>query len=152
MIPITSTFALPLTLYYTLLQVRVISARISSKQSLAQSSPQPAIKGDDNGSESPSDPLLTATRCQSNFSENVPLALLLAGFVEANGGNRKALITALGMLTVARVMHVEMGLMVEGGKHPHTGIGRPVGFFGTVGVVVGLAGYGAWLGRGVWGF
>lgn len=82
----------------------------------------------------------------------MPLALLLAGFVELNGGSRKVLMTALGVLTVARVMHVEMGLLVEGGEKPHTGIGRPVGFFGTVGVVVGLAGYGAWLGRGVWGF
>jgi uncharacterized membrane protein YecN with MAPEG domain len=119
---------------------------MTTKQSIAQSSPP------SNNKEAASDPLLVATRCQANFIENVPLALLLAGLVEANGGSRKALTVALSMLCVARVLHVEKGLLVEDSKHPHTGIGRPVGFFGTVGVVVGLAGYGAWLGKAVWGF
>lgn len=80
----------------------------------------------------------------------MPLALLLAALVEANGGSRRVLITALSVLSVARVLHVEKGLLVTDSKKPHTGFGRPVGFLGTVGVVLGLAGYGAWLGKEAW--
>lgn len=150
LVPVTATFAFPLTLYYTFLQARVIGARIKTQQSLAQASP-PSSSADATKPRQ-DDPLLAATRSQANFTENVPLALLLAGFVEANGGSRRVLISALSALTVFRVLHVEIGILAKGAKRQYTGIGRPVGFFGTVGVVTGLAGYGAWLVKDVWGF
>ncbi|USW52473.1 Putative membrane-associated, eicosanoid/glutathione metabolism (MAPEG) protein [Septoria linicola] len=133
-LPVTSTFALPLSAYYVLLQIRVITQRVQSKQSLAQTSSPSA--GED-------DALLVAARAQANFNENVPLALLLAGFVEANGGSKTVLVWTLSALTIARVLHVEFGLKVSGGKHKHAGAGRGIGFLTTALVILGLAGYGA---------
>lgn len=138
----TTTFALPLSLYYVFLQGRVVQQRIKANQAISQSSSPTA--GEDDG-------LLVACRAQGNFNENVPLALLLAGFVEANGGSRKVLTWALAALTLARVIHVEAGLLMHGKKHAHTGPGRPIGFFTTLGVELGLAGYGAYLVKEYWG-
>jgi uncharacterized membrane protein YecN with MAPEG domain len=88
------------------------------------------------------------TRCHHNFIENVPLALLLAGIVELNGGNRKALNAALGALLLFRILHVEFGLKGPG----NNGFGRAVGFFGTGVYLIGMAGYAAYLVKGYWGF
>lgn len=140
LLPITSTFALPLSVYYIFLQIRVTMRRIETQTSLApQSSASPTSPG-------ASDPLLAAFRTQANFAENVPLALVLAGLVEANNGNKGVLTALLGALTVGRVMHGELGLMTKGSG----GIGRPIGFFSTTGVILGLALYGAWLSRCYW--
>lgn len=133
-LPITSRFALPLSIYYVFLQIRVTMNRISTQTSLAQSSKSSASQDAD-------DPLLAAFRTQANFAENVPLALILAGLVEANGGNSTVLTAILSVLTIGRVMHGEFGLMTKGAG----GIGRPIGFFSTIGVIVGLACYGTWL-------
>jgi uncharacterized membrane protein YecN with MAPEG domain len=139
-LPVTSTFALPLSVYYIFLQIRVTMQRIKTQTSLApQSSARPT-------SPDSSDPLLAAFRTQANFAENVPIALLLAGLVEANGGNKGVLTAFLGVLTVGRVMHGELGLMTKDSG----GIGRPIGFFSTIGVILGLALYGAWLSRTYW--
>lgn len=154
--PITSTFALPLSAYYLFLQARVIHYRFKTNTILSttsKSSSSPPAQPDEPQADRP-DALEAAYRSQANFAENVPLALLLAGLVEINGGSKKVLIGALGALTVARVAHAEFGLMDfrkdERGRRS-VGIGRPVGFYGTVAVIAGMAGYGAWLGRGVWG-
>lgn len=133
-LPITGAFALPLSIYYIFLQIRVTMARIKTQTSLAQSSKSSA--GQDGN-----DPLLAACRAQANFAENVPLALILAGLVEINGGDGTILCAALVSLTMGRVMHGEFGLMSKGAG----GIGRPIGFFSTIIVIVGLACYGAWL-------
>jgi len=139
-LPITSTFALPLCIYYIILQVRVTMQRIKTQTSLApQSSASPMSPGT-------SDPLLAAFRTQANFAENVPIALLLAGLVEANNGNKGVLTAVLSVLTVGRVMHGELGLMTKDSG----GIGRPIGFFSTIGVILGLALYGTWLSRSYW--
>jgi len=81
-----------------------------------------------------------------NFAENVPLALALAAIVELNGGSRKALTWALSALTVARILHAEAGLMIK----DYMGWGRAPGYFGTQGVIAGLAGYAAYLVKGYW--
>jgi uncharacterized membrane protein YecN with MAPEG domain len=94
------------------------------------------------------DPLQVEASCHRNYVENVPLALLLAGIVELNGGNRKALNTALGVLLLLRILHVEFGL-----KGPNNnGFGRGLGYFGTQSYMVGMAGYAAYLVKGYWGF
>ncbi len=92
------------------------------------------------------DVLMAANRAQTNFSENVPLALALAAVVELNGGSRKALTAALSALLVLRVAHAEFGLMAKN----YMGPGRPLGYFGTQGVIAGLAGYAAYLVKGYW--
>ena len=82
-----------------------------------------------------------------NFAENVPLALLLAAAVELNGGSRRVLTSGLSALLVFRILHVELGLMAKG----YIGLGRPVGYWGTVGTIAGFAGYAAWLVKSYWG-
>ena len=47
LLPVTSTFALPLSLYYIFLQVRVSLHRIASQKSLEQSSIPSSSKNDD---------------------------------------------------------------------------------------------------------
>ena len=67
---------------------------------------------------------------------------------ELNGADRKILNYALAALLLLRIGHVELGL-----KGPKTlGVGRPIGYYGTQGIVVGLAGWGSWLVKGYWGF
>lgn len=92
--------------------------------------------------------LLVATRAHANFAENVPLAFIIAGLAELNGANRRVLTSALGALFVFRVLHADAGLIRPGSMSG----GRPIGYFGTCGVLGALAGYSAWLVRGYWGF
>jgi len=77
----------------------------------------------------------------------VPLALLLASIVELNGGNRKVLNGSLGALLLLRILHVELGLMGPGSMSN----GHPIGYFGTLGFIGGMAGYAAYLVKGYWG-
>lgn len=142
LIPVTGTFAVPLTAYYTFLKARVIYYRQKESNSIG-------IPTDSKDSSEGSG-LLAAFRAQANFYENVPLALILSGLVELNGGSRRALTGLLGTLVVARLFHAELGLMNI--KNNYIGFGRPVGFFGTEGVILGLAGYAAYLVKGYWGF
>ncbi|KAF2167542.1 hypothetical protein M409DRAFT_54139 [Zasmidium cellare ATCC 36951] len=59
---------------------------------------------------SPSDPLLAAVRAQTNFVENVPLALILAGIVEVNGGSKRLLTWTLGgLLLITLEMLINRG-------------------------------------------
>ncbi len=76
-----------------------------------------------------------------------PSARQLATIAELNGGNRKALSYMLSALFMLRVVHAELGIRDKGGM----GQGRPIGYFGGLGILGGLAGYGAYLVRGYWG-
>lgn len=94
------------------------------------------------------DSLLVATRSHANFVENVPYALLVASFVEMNGGNRRALTASLAALLLLRIAHVEFGLRAKDTK----GLGRPVGAVGTWAFIAGMSSYAAWLVKSYWGF
>lgn len=83
--------------------------------------------------------------------ENVPLAFILLGVAELNGGNRKGLNYAMAALFALRLAHSEAGLRLRG-KFGGGGLGRPVAYFGTSGVLIGLGGYAAYLVKGYWGF
>lgn len=137
LLPITGTFALPLSIYYIFLQLRVSMTRLNTNKTIEPKS-----------SDDADDYLLAASRSQMNFAENVPLALAVAGIVELNGGSRKVLTAALSALCVARVLHSEFGLMAKG----YIGLGRRVGHIATQAVVGGLSGYAAYLVKGYWGF
>lgn len=91
--------------------------------------------------------LQVAARAHSNFAENVPLAFILAGIAELNGANRRLLTGALSTLLVARVLHADFGLVRAGSMSA----GRPIGYYGTCGVLGALAGYSAYLVRDYWG-
>ena len=99
------------------------------------------------GKDEQADPLSIAARAHGNFAENVPATLLLAAVVELNGGDRRVLNWALAGLMAFRIAHVELGLR---GKEDGVGPGRIVGHLGTQSIMVGLAGYAAWLIRGYW--
>lgn len=142
LLPITGSFVLPLTAYYIYLQNRVVAVRLDSKAYAPGHQSSKTTSNDDEH-----DPLLATTRAQMNWAENVPLALALSAIVELNGGSRKALTGLLSALTIFRVLHADFGVLAQG----YLGRGRPIGYFGTQGVVAGLAGYAAYLVKGYWG-
>ena len=95
-----------------------------------------------------SDPLELYSRCHANFVENVPIAFLVAGIAELNGANRTLLNYAFGTLLALRIAHAEFGLRGE----KTLGVGRPIGYFGTLGWLAGAASYSIYLVKGYWGF
>ncbi|CCF40839.1 hypothetical protein CH063_02445 [Colletotrichum higginsianum] len=145
LLPVTGTFALPFAVYYAFLSLRVVGERLKDKHYLGQDSSKP---GADSKKSPGANKLYLASRSHANFAENVPWAFVLASLVELNGGSRKALGWLLGSFLVLRVVHAELGIMQVQG----TGNGRPVGYFGSIGVVGTLAAYGAYLVKGYWGY
>ncbi|TVY16070.1 hypothetical protein LARI1_G005052 [Lachnellula arida] len=141
LLPITGTWAAPFALYSSILSSRIVASRLKTEKFIGEKST--SING--------VDPLQTAVRCQGNFLENVPLAFIFLALCELNGGNRKYLNYVMGAFLALRVAHVEGGLMLQG-SFGTNGVGRPVGYFGSVGVVTGLAAYAAYLAKGYWGF
>ncbi|KAL8951059.1 MAG: hypothetical protein Q9222_002952, partial [Ikaeria aurantiellina] len=136
MLPVTGTWTLPFTAYLLLLTNRVVYQRIKNKQWIG-SHLDPKKAGD---SDNP-DLLFLESRCHLNFLENVPLAFVLAAIAELNGGDRTVLNYAMAALFAVRVGHVELGLRGKGTM----ATGRPLGLFGTQGVLALLAGYGTYL-------
>jgi len=57
----------------------------------------------------------------------------------------------MATLLALRVAHAEFGLWLKG-KFGNNGVGRPIGYFGTSGVLLGLSTYAAYLVKGYWGF
>ncbi|KAI6086249.1 membrane-associated, eicosanoid/glutathione metabolism protein [Hypoxylon rubiginosum] len=171
-LPVTGAFALPFAGYFVFLSLRVSLTRIAQQVALGDTVPPPppsfsssaaAAKKDDSppppppsSSSSPSPsasavsspspypsygPLQLATRAHQNFAENVPLALVLAAVAELNGAEPGRLATGLAVLFGLRVLHAEFGL----NRPDALGIGRPVGYYGTMAWVGWLAGWSAWL-------
>ncbi|KAL7750586.1 hypothetical protein RI367_003928 [Sorochytrium milnesiophthora] len=89
-------------------------------------------------------PLLVAVRTHGNFSETVPLVMLLAAFAEYNSLLSAA--TLHGILctfALGRVAHAEIGL--RGEKHGQ-GIGRTMGMVSTLGAILVLGALNAYHG------
>ena len=109
MLPITALFAILLTLIGSYLAFRTGSLRGKEKISIG-----------DGGNEQ----LLLEMRRHGNFSEFVPLALILMVVVELNGGSPALLYGCGGLLVVARILH-PIGLQPgEGGlSNPMRGLG-----------------------------
>lgn len=84
------------------------------------------------------DPLQVAVRIQGNFTENVPIALVAAALVEANGGDKTTLTYTLGALFVARLLHWH-GLATNN-------ITRAAGFFMSTFSFIGLSAWAGYLG------
>jgi uncharacterized membrane protein YecN with MAPEG domain len=141
---VTGSFVVPFTAYFSFLSYRVVRCRLSDNYFLGDNS----SKGGSASSHQSND-LYRASRCFSNFTEYVPMALALAAVAELNGANRKLLSAGLSTLLVFRVMHAEAGLL-QGADG--VGKGRPIGYLGTVGTMLGFAGYTAFLVKDYWGF
>jgi len=135
LLPVTSTWALPITLYYLSLSIRVAYQRKESQVIMSDRLPD--------SKDLRFDPLHTAIRAQANFLEYVPLALTLAAVAEVNGAEKERLSWALGFLLAIRIAHVELGLLWKGTQ----GWGRHLGYWGSLAWLAGAAGWGAWLGR-----
>ncbi|KAI0882798.1 membrane-associated, eicosanoid/glutathione metabolism protein [Annulohypoxylon maeteangense] len=163
-LPVTGAFALPFAAYYIVLSIRVAVQRIKHRVAIGDRIPPspspPPILSSATPSTSPpppsppppkpaeeihttSDPLHLSTRAHQNFSEYIPLALTLSTIAELNGASPRLLKGILASLFVARVLHVEMGVLRPGAL----GWGRVGGFYWTLGVLGGLGGLGGgWLG------
>ena len=85
--------------------------------------------------------LATAIRRHDNFTENVPLALILMGIVEANGGNALLLHVLGAALVLSRIAH-PVGLQHDRATHPM----RAVGAGGTLLVTIALGAVALWQG------
>lgn len=117
--PITLMYAAILAVIFVGLSVRVIKHRFSTK----------AILGDGGHAH-----LNVAIRAHGNFTEYVPLALILIAGVEGLGYS-STIVHVLGIaLVVARLSHV-LGLA---GKNS-AGAGRPVGVISTLLILVSSA-------------
>ena len=83
--------------------------------------------------------LATAIRRHANFLENVPLALILMGIVEINGGNPVLLHVLGALLAVARIAH-PLGLDPDRPTHPLRAAGAGI----TLLVTIVLGGVALW--------
>lgn len=120
-LPITSLFAAILTLLYIVLAFRIIRLRWTARVGIGTG-------------ESMS--LKAAVRVHGNFSEYVPLALILLGLIELQGGSPGLLYGLGGLLFVARVFHA-IGLTMSIG----VSIYRTIGVLGTFAMLIVSAGY-----------
>ncbi|KAI1469349.1 MAPEG family-domain-containing protein [Daldinia caldariorum] len=137
LLPVTGSFALPFSAYFTFLSLRVVYHRLKDQCYIGDNS----SKNNDLNNK-----LYLASRCHQNFTENVPIALIIAAFAELNGANQKTLSNALTALLTFRVLHAELGL-ING-----LGLGRPIGYWGSMATTLWLGGYTAYLVKGYWGF
>jgi len=92
------------------------------------------------------DPLYAAIRTQANFLEITPWALFLAAILELNGTKKPTLNYALATLFVLRVWHGEGGIMLKGRR----GLGRIVGYWGSMFWMTWAAILNVQLSKGVW--
>lgn len=120
-LPITSLFAAILTLLYITLAVRIIRLRWTEQVGIGTGQ---------------SMPLKAAVRVHGNFSEYVPLALILLGLIELQGGSPVLLYGLGGLLFVARVFHA-IGLTRSIGVT----IYRTIGVLGTFAMLLVSSGY-----------
>jgi len=123
-VPITALYAGILTVIAVVLGVRVGRQRLKNEISL--------LHGD-------SPELLEEIRRHANFTEAVPMALILLALIELNGASA-TLLHGLGIaLVVARIAH-PIGLHHDNMRHPLRGVGS----MGTMLVTVIAAGVGVW--------
>ncbi len=123
-VPITALYAALLALIATVLAFQVGSMRGSTKISI--------LHGDNME-------LAEKMRRHQNFTEAVPMALILFAVVELNGASTTLLHALGGSLVLARIAH-PMGLHHDNIRHPL----RAVGAIGTLLVTLIAAGVALW--------
>ena len=84
--------------------------------------------------------LVQRVRVHQNFLEYVPLALILMGIIEINGGNTTFLHLFGIVLIISRIAH-SIGLKHDNMGHP----GRVIGAGGTALISLVAAGYALWM-------
>jgi uncharacterized membrane protein YecN with MAPEG domain len=92
--PIVTTLAAAvLGLIFAVLSAQVVAGRFTGKVLLGA------------GAEDTANKLFIAVRCQANFAEYVPLALLLIGLIELRTGATLLVQGLAAALVIARIMH-----------------------------------------------
>ncbi len=124
-LPVTLVTASVLGLMFVWLSARVIGGRVANQVGI----------GDSGNTD-----LLYRIRTQGNFTEYVPIFLIVLGLVEASGGNRAALMVVAGVFLVARVLHVP-GMGAEANIRF-----RQAGIIGSFTCIVAASLYGLYLG------
>ena len=84
--------------------------------------------------------LAERVRVHQNFTEYVPIVLILMGLIEANGGNSWFLYIVGDLLIIARIAHL-VGLKHDNMAHK----GRAIGAGGTALVTAASGIYALWL-------
>ena len=128
MVPITALYAALLVAIFVVLTARVGAQRRRVGASI--------LDGGDME-------LALAMRKHGNFAEFVPLALVLMGLVEANGGNATFLHVTGIVLVLSRIAH-PLGLRNDRASTP----GRIAGAGGTVLMILALGVVALWQGVG----
>lgn len=124
-LPITLVTACAAGLMLIWLSVRVISSRVKGE----------VLIGDGESQD-----LLFKIRTQGNFSEYVPLFLIILGLIEAAGGNSSVLMPLAGLFIVARILHV-FGMGAEANLKL-----RQLGMVGTFFCIATISLYGLYMG------
>lgn len=87
--------------------------------------------------------LAERVRVHQNFLEYVPMALILMGVIELNGGSTTFLYSVGSLLIVTRIAHA-VGLKHDNMAH----IGRLIGAGGTALITLVAAAYAIWIASG----
>src|SRR5687767_13709499 len=91
MLPITLATAAICGLIYVFLAFRVVQGRVAWKINLGDGA---------------NDEMVCRIRTHANFSEYVPIALILLGLLEMSGANRTALVVLAVAFVTIRVLHI----------------------------------------------
>ena len=119
-LPITLTFAGAAAILHIWLASRVSRMRVQHKVSIG-----------DGGV----DVLVRRMRAHANYTENMPIVLILIGLIELAGGDQRILWAAGIVFILARIAH---GFGMD---QPHPSRLRAIGMIGSTIVLVGLAGW-----------
>ena len=84
--------------------------------------------------------LAQRVRAHQNFLEYVPIAVIVMGAIELNGGSSMFLYVCGDLLVIARIAHA-IGLRHDDMAHK----GRFIGAAGTALITLALSGYGMWM-------
>ncbi|KAG2178342.1 hypothetical protein INT44_001492 [Umbelopsis vinacea] len=136
-LPITATWAPLFAGYSFYLMSRVVRSRMGAKVSLGDGTVEElsCLQKDetDQAKIAKYKTLRIAMRAQSNYLENVPIALFLIAVLEANRASPKAIHGLLGTLFAARVLHANFGMFWNA---TGMGKGRFYGFMTTNAVII----------------
>ena len=124
-LPITLVTASTLGLMFVWLSANVIAGRLKLQAGI----------GDSGNTE-----LLYRIRTQGNFSEYVPIFLIILGLLESNGAHQTVLIGLAALFVLARLLHVP-GM----GEHANLKF-RQAGIVGSFTCIVAGSLYGLFLG------
>ena len=115
----TAIFAALLALEFIALSAWIVMGRVNKN----------ALFGDAND-----DDFAKRIRCQANFAEYVPFAVLLIALFEARGGSHGLVVTLLVILLIARLIH-PVGMFAPANSPQQFGC-RGGGIVATLGVML----------------